>query len=114
MNSFIHFLFNNSFSALHAFRINLFTVTKSMVVTAILPFVYITLFIPFFTFLESLIYFVSYIFGDGLLFLFINTFWSVHVNLCVSFIFSLKLTLYFHHLYSQVRLFQFQSLKVIK
>lgn len=114
MISFIYNLFNNIFSSLHAFRINLFSITKGLILTALIPFVYMSLFIPFFTSLEALIYSVSYVFGNGLLFLFINTFWSVHVNLCVSFILSLKLTLYFHHLYLQVRLFQFESLRAIK
>lgn len=114
MNSLIRSLFNNSFSALHTFRIQLFTISKSLIITALLPFIYISLFIPFFGSLESLIYSVSYFIGNGLLFLFINTFWSIHVNLCISIILALKLTIYFNHLYSQVRKFQFQSLRVIK
>lgn len=114
MSEFIRSLFNQSFLSIHLFKIKLFSLAKSALLLSLLPFIYISLFIPLFTFLESLIYSVSYFFGHGLLFLFINMFWSVHVNLCVSIILSLKLTLYFNYLYSHVRKFQFQSIRVAK
>lgn len=114
MTTFIRELFNNLFASLHAWRINLFNVAKSALVFGLLPFLYAALFVPMFFALETMIVSVAFVFGNGLLFNFINTFWSVHINLCVSFIVSLRLTLYFHYLYSNVKKFQFESLRVLK
>lgn len=114
MTTFIRELFNNFFSSMHAWRINLFSLAKSALVFGLLPFLYAALFVPMFFALELMIVSVAFVFGNGLLFNFINTFWSFHINLCVSLILSLKLTLYFHYLYTNVKNFQFQSVRVLK
>lgn len=114
MATFIRELFNNLFSSMHSWRSNLFLLAKSALIFGLLPFIYVSLFVPMFFILESMIVSVAFIFGDGLLFNFINTFWSVHINFCVSVIASLKLTLYFNYLYTNVKKFQFQSVRVLK
>lgn len=110
MQSFIHALVNSFFSKYAGYKNSLFSSIKNALVFSLLPFIFTSLFLPLIALQESLIFSISSFFGDGVLVGFLNMFWSVHVSICISVIYSFKLTEYFHHLYSSMRKFQFQTI----
>ena len=114
MISFIRSLFQGWLDRYHGFRLSLAVASKSLLITALLPFVYVSLFVPMFMAQEGLIYGISIFFGDGVLSTFVNMFWSTHVNLCISTIYAFKLTLYYNTLYSSMRKFQFSTMDKLK
>lgn len=110
MISFIRSLFQGWFSRYHDLKISSFSIAKSALLTVLVPFVFGALFVPMVMAQEALIYSISIFLGDGLLSNFVNVFWSVHVNICISTIYAFKLTVYFNTLYSSLRKFQFQTM----
>ena len=114
MIAFIRSLFQGWFSRYHDWKSSLASVTKSALVTALLPFVYLSLFVPMFMAQEALIYGLSIFIGDGVLSTFVSMFWSPHVNLCVSTIYALKLSIYYNSLYSSMRKFQLATMDKLK
>jgi hypothetical protein len=114
MMAFLSSLFNAALGKYSDWRSSVFTALKRGLLLVLLPFVYVTLFLPMFSSLEASVLVVEYVFGFGLFAKFVSYFWSVHVNLCIAALLALKLTIYFNNLYSQMRQFQFQTLGGIK
>lgn len=110
MTAFLRSLFSGALGKYSDWRLSLFSAAKTALLVGLLPFVYVTLFLPMFASLEASVLAVEYVFGLGMLSKFVNYFWSVHVNLCIAALLSLKLTIYFNSLYTQMRQFQFQGL----
>lgn len=114
MGAFLRLLVQSFFGRLHDRKLSFFEATKSLLVTAILPFIFVGLFVPMVMAQESFIYALKTFFGDGVLSDFVNMFWSVHINFCVSIIYSFKLTVYFNDLYTQSRSFQLSTMGKLK
>lgn len=107
--AFLSSLFSVALGKYSDWRLSVLSVAKRALLVALLPFVYVSLFVPMFASLEASVFAVQYVFGVGMLSKFVNYFWSVHVNLCIAALLALKLTIYFNSLYTQMRQFQFQG-----
>jgi hypothetical protein len=114
MGSFLRALFNGFFGRVHDRKISVFETLKGAIVAGLIPFVFSSLFIPLVLFQESLIFGLEYVFGDGVLLSMFNLFWSPHITICVGVIYSFKFTVYLNDLYTQARLFQFQTMVSLK
>lgn len=114
MISFIRSLFQSWFGKYHDFKTSIFSASKAALVAVLLPFVFTSLFVPMVLAQEGLIYSMSNFLGESILMNFVNMFWSVHVNFCVSTIYAFKLTVYFNTLYTSVRKFQFHTMGKLK
>lgn len=114
MNLFIRDLFQNAVNTFSSWRNSVLSFFKSALLVGLLPFIYTTLFIPMVAAQEALIFSINIFLGSGLLSTFINSFWSYHVNICISAVYAFKLTLYFNNLYSNIRQFQFLNIVRIK